>query len=384
MSVELIYQIEVRAIPDLAESGIPSSDKITTMTAANRFENLSKTIEESNLNYSIHKTPFSATISLKCSFVKRFSNIHDDSSNKSHQFQQNSDGTEKLEFEQLKKENDKFKKELSELRDRCDTEKSRLEDLYRSEKQIVDLREEVLDVKREKHKMSADLKLVKSSLSASEIETNQLNLKVVSVEKVLKDKVNLAEAKDAEIADLKVRVEELQQVLDVANEKLSKTHTKSKKENQYLSCNSCDFKVKSIHHMKDHVRKQHSQSKACQYKIEENSYFESYPCFYCEKVITSKEELEEHYITCSDVIMMDENDQEVPDQFYKCYYSCDMCIEKFSCLEDLGGHRSVFHGLGALKMRHPLELYDCDICPLIYNTELELEDHVESCHMDFV
>ena len=136
--------------------------------------------------------------------------------------------------------------------------------------------------------------------------------------------------------------------------------------------------------MKDHVRKQHSQSKACQYQIQENSYFENSPCFYCDKVITSKEELAEHYMTCSEVIMMDENDQEVPDQFDDCYYSCDMCMEKFSCFEDLGGHRSVFHGMGAVKMRQQLEFYNCDICPLIYNSELELDDHLENCHMDYV
>jgi hypothetical protein len=185
------------------------------MTAANRFQNLLKTIEESNLNYSIHKTPFSATISLKCSFVKRFSNIYDDSSNKSQQCQQNSEGTEKLEFEKLKEENYAFKKELSELRDGYDTEKGRIEDLYKSEKdkfKDAEKREEVLNVKREKQEMLADLKLVESSLSASEIQTNQLNLKVVIAEKGLKDKGNLARAKDAEIADLKVRIEELQQV----------------------------------------------------------------------------------------------------------------------------------------------------------------------------
>jgi chromosome segregation ATPase len=156
------------------------------MTAATRFENLLKIIEESNLNYSIHK---GACPKKKCSFVKRFSNMYDDYSTTSQQCQQNSEGTEKLEFEKLKEENYAFKKELSELRDGYDNEKGRLEDLFKSEKekfkdaekQIAELCEEVLNVKRDKHEISADLKLVESSLSASEIQTNQLNLKVVSV-----------------------------------------------------------------------------------------------------------------------------------------------------------------------------------------------------------
>ena len=79
--------------------------------------------------------------------------------------------------------------------------------------------------------MSADLKLVESSLSASEIQINKLNSNVVSAEKVLKDKDNLARAKDYEITDLKVRMEELQEKLNVVNEKLLKIQTKSKNEN---------------------------------------------------------------------------------------------------------------------------------------------------------
>ena len=93
-----------------------------------------------------------------------------------------------------------------------------------------------------KHERSAVLKLVESLLSASEIKINQLNSKVVSAENVLKDKDNRARAKDAEIEDLKVRIEELQKVLDVENEKLLKTQTKSKKENQFLSCNPVTLK----------------------------------------------------------------------------------------------------------------------------------------------
>ena len=72
--------------------------------------------------------------------------------------------------------------------------------------------------------------------------------------------------------------------------------------------------------MKDHVRKEHGQNKACQYHLQENSYFENYPCYYCEKVITSKTELEEHYMTCSEVMLPDEPDQEVPGQFDKLYH----------------------------------------------------------------
>ena len=42
------------------------------MDASQVFNNLLKGIENSKLNYFMSKTPFSATISLKSSFVKKF------------------------------------------------------------------------------------------------------------------------------------------------------------------------------------------------------------------------------------------------------------------------------------------------------------------------
>ena len=36
------------------------------------FQKILQSIENSRLNYSLSKTPFSASISLKCSFIKRF------------------------------------------------------------------------------------------------------------------------------------------------------------------------------------------------------------------------------------------------------------------------------------------------------------------------
>ena len=52
---------------------LPDSDIKFTMDALTVLMNLLKIIEESQLNYSMSRTPFSATISLKCSFLKRFS-----------------------------------------------------------------------------------------------------------------------------------------------------------------------------------------------------------------------------------------------------------------------------------------------------------------------
>ena len=42
------------------------------MEPSSIFKNILKSVEDSNLNYKMTKTNFSAVISLKCSFVKRF------------------------------------------------------------------------------------------------------------------------------------------------------------------------------------------------------------------------------------------------------------------------------------------------------------------------
>ena len=67
------------------------------MDSVTVFDALIKTIESSNLNYCINKTPFSAKISLKSTFIKRFDN---DQTLQSDQLQLNL--TEKLNSQEKK------------------------------------------------------------------------------------------------------------------------------------------------------------------------------------------------------------------------------------------------------------------------------------------
>ena len=48
------------------------------MDATAIFNNLLKSIEDSNLNYVMNKTPFSAAISIKSSFIKRVGCVKSD------------------------------------------------------------------------------------------------------------------------------------------------------------------------------------------------------------------------------------------------------------------------------------------------------------------
>ena len=91
------------------------------MTAVDKFENLLKKVQESNLNYSIQKTPFSAIISLKCTFIERFPDVYYPKNEQIPNIQvsdcDHSDSTKGLEHENLQSENEALKKELSALKE---------------------------------------------------------------------------------------------------------------------------------------------------------------------------------------------------------------------------------------------------------------------------
>ena len=96
------------------------------MDASNVFKNMLRNIEDSKLNYSMSRTPFSASISLKCSFAKRFG----DASNKT-----DVESLEKLsrkdfqlgdtKVRELEEENIKLQDEITKLKITFENEKKR-------------------------------------------------------------------------------------------------------------------------------------------------------------------------------------------------------------------------------------------------------------------
>ena len=70
------------------------------MDASQPYMKLIRNIEDSQLNYSMTKTPFSATISLKCSFQKRFKTAFQEHSEKGEE-QQFDEKARRRESEQL-------------------------------------------------------------------------------------------------------------------------------------------------------------------------------------------------------------------------------------------------------------------------------------------
>ena len=121
------------------------------------FNDVLKTIETSNLNYSMTKTPFSAMVSIKSSFVNRFGVA---------QFENNKilkTEKESKEIHKLKTENLKLTEELKKMSEATEydqkafiVKQKTIENLLEQEKvkskgldqQISDFREELLKIKK--------------------------------------------------------------------------------------------------------------------------------------------------------------------------------------------------------------------------------------------
>ena len=85
------------------------------------FNDVLKTIETSNLNYSMTKTPFSAMVSIKSSFVNRFGvpQVEKSKTNKIIKTEKDSE-----EINQLKAENLKLKEELKKMSEAIENDRN--------------------------------------------------------------------------------------------------------------------------------------------------------------------------------------------------------------------------------------------------------------------
>ena len=91
------------------------------MDANQTFCNLLRRIESSNLNYVMSKTPFSATISLKSTFVKWFNEDSRCIQNESYDYVSNE------EMAQLVNENLKLKARIKKLEESAEIDRGKLE-----------------------------------------------------------------------------------------------------------------------------------------------------------------------------------------------------------------------------------------------------------------
>jgi hypothetical protein len=358
------------------------------MDANKIFSNLLSMVETSHLNYSMNRTPFSATISLKSSFVKYFEEEHQIKRHENLEFLP-SEEVHFVKMKELEAENCELKDKLKKLQVSSDIDREKLEKesftfqkVYDGEKEkvkaaetkISEFREEVLKIKNENHKMSSQLKAQKEDFEVTKKGNKALKKENESLQKKLKEKVEALDVQNLQLKSAKKASESLQGVLDEIKIELDNSKLKEKTENQNVfKCDECDTRVQSYSQLKIHIKCYHYHNKSSQF--EELIQFDEYPCFYCNKTIISDQDLEAHITVCDELSTEQRSNmyqEEDPCQ-------CDYCDAKCTDM-DFERHRTAFHGLGTLS--EDLEIFRCDICPLYFESNVDLQFHRRGCHWD--
>ena len=169
------------------------------------FQDVLRRIENSKLNYSLSKTPFSASISLKCSLIKRYQDDsqEDDFSN-SLKYRNNIEVCD--EVNKFETENIKLRRELEKLKAVQEDDHKRLlketvqvQKMYELEKvktktlekDLSEFREEVLKVRKEKHKLVDILKMKEEDCQNMRMKAESMDAEIIELKKKLKTLVKL-------------------------------------------------------------------------------------------------------------------------------------------------------------------------------------------------
>ena len=165
------------------------------------FKYLLNQIENSELNFSMTKTPFSAMISLKSSYIKRFKSLvvsQEDVKNRAV------DDVDAI----LEAENKKKKTELQNLEETVANQKVALDEqlkkvkdtLKAAEDQKGVFRAELLKVKNERNKLGAQLKSLEDENEQLRIEAKMLKKENSDIKK---EAINNDKKHEQEVSDLK-------------------------------------------------------------------------------------------------------------------------------------------------------------------------------------
>ena len=259
------------------------------MNANRIFNDLLKCIENSNLNYSLIKTPFSATINLKSSFIKRFGNSGENKVNSEPKLKSVNEENLEAEIMKLKENVKKLEKEVSEQNAYIDTlvkvtsEKDILEKLYSEEKdKQIALEREMENCKLEfLNKINSAKEQIESLVNQNDDlkdDAKRLKIDYLDLKEILQEKVEtikkMNEAKFNDVKELSQRI---------------------------YSCHLCDYDDESGELLKKHVQSFHYSDRGiqCQEPPQRNiPFFNAYPCYYCAKMIESVEGVLEHKCEC--------------------------------------------------------------------------------------
>ena len=224
------------------------------------FKTILQQVEASQLNYSLSKTPFSATISLKSSFIKRF---------KGEPINYELVDANRTDVEKLKSENSELKETVKSLKECLASQKEANDEHFIQEKvkskivekETADHHEELIHIKKEKNKLLAQIKTLQGE-----------NDHFVSEIKFFKDDAD--ECKKSLNRNIKKHDEKVKKI---------------EKDKQLLKINEKELQ-KQVLDFKLQIEK----LKPITEKIETGNQTESFECINCDKICLTEQELKQH------------------------------------------------------------------------------------------
>ena len=301
----------------------------------NSCDHIVKSVRDSFLNYSIQETPFSMYLTIRKSFSKSRQLLNSDEVRISTS---NSNDRQSEEIEALRMKLKKTEDSNMDLKDKLEEAVIELEENHEKIKylnNVIDSSENKIDDKVLQKKVEQIQQLMK--------EKKELENALEFSEKNWKELNKVVKTKDKEIHDMNKEVKGLSEVkrefdefkATVNKEKkgLEKKRKKADKKecldnlkvfpHDNLQCNMCDVKKDSYDQLRNHERAIHMQSKSSetegkemedksvQYEqnvvgvgdihtieSENDDFFESYACYYCEQDINSELHVRSHRLRC--------------------------------------------------------------------------------------
>ena len=232
--------------------------------------------------------------------------------------------------------------------------------------------EELLVVKHERNLSNTKVKTQKNDI-------NRLNQELVIVNQAKNILENNVKGQDRLVVDKTIECKqlieenvELKEKLDNALLELEAAKKeKDTENNNELQCSLCDADFLQSVELKHHIRSNHYRDQVGQTRTlnkivstqtEENIETIEYPCFYCDYVIASFEDLIEHKGNCSVSEMYQDK--------------CDLCDAKFAYRSDLIHH---------YKTNHPeISIVWCGFCQAGFESIEELQCHIRFEHRNYL
>ena len=197
------------------------------MDASKKFASILRDIESSQLNFYIAKTPFSATISLKSSFVKRFTteNAKDEAKDNNSEVMKKTDIKLEDRVKEVDLENASLRAKLQELEKKHSEKHEAVTEQFKialvgGESTIAELREDLLKVKKEKHKLSENLKAEKEKSEGVIEKLKLVKSENDKIQNLVTDKDIIIDTKKSEIVSLNAEINSLGHLLVAASAEL--------------------------------------------------------------------------------------------------------------------------------------------------------------------